>query len=244
MDESVYTQFLKEYGKFTRAMTLRDHLEIAVLVSRVGNVSVHSPKEETENGRITFWKQVKYLEYLWSKEVHLSLRGAIEGISGELVEEILASRLLIRVMAALTNAKSAWDEHQHQFELIIEELGAREQSPAAATRTGKLLRRLDHWGDFLISRFPDHEHFATDMERAKEFRELSQCAESVAWPLVAKGISHVIPSRGIRNVTRGAVHRLLQSAAVGMIPPSLFMPDGRMKPHLLQRIEWGHHCRS
>jgi len=220
-------------------MNLRDHVEIAILISRLGMNSGWPMNLWDAKIKSRFWNQTRYLEHLWEKELARG-RLTFEGLSQALlVEEILACQLLIRVVAAATSSLEEWRKHHAYVQQLLYPPAESALDGVTVSRLGRLQRRLDHWGDFLISRSPTAEAYGTDPERCREFRISDQFRNEAVWTLFLKGISHAVPPRQIDDVARGAAQHLLQDTALSLIPEDVFLADGRIKPRLMRRLESG-----
>jgi len=218
-------------------MNLRDHVEIAVLISRLGMDSGWPAGLWDAETKSRFWNQTRYLEHLWKKGLAKE-RLAPGGFSQTLlIEEILACRLLIRVVAAATASLEEWQQHTAVVQQLLHLQAESTLDEMGYSRLGRLRKRLDHWGDFLVSRSSTAELYGTDPERCREFRISYRFQDEAIWTLFLKGISHAVPSRQIDDAPRRAVQRLLQSTALTFIPEDVFLADGRPKPRLMRLIE-------
>ena len=155
-------------------MKLRDHVEMAVLLARLAAANGHPlQKWPAETGR-TFWNQVHYLEHLWSKEMDRAQRERIVLQERLLVEEILSCRLFVQSVSAMTLAHEEWSRHRQSLDRLLLEFDRPETVPSSLSRLFRLRKRLDHWGDFLVSRLPGGEEFSEDRARCREFHETYQ----------------------------------------------------------------------
>lgn len=216
-------------------MNLREHAEMAAIFSRFVLVPPGSRTAWPEKSRDRFWKTVDYLEHLWAKE-HDRLTCPGNGAArGQLYEEILASSLLLRVVATAGISPEHWQRHALTIDRLLEfEPGL---PLPAQSRLNRMRKRLSHWGDFLVSRHPEGENFGDDPERCREFRDCYRLQDEAVWTLMTEGISRAIPDRVLNDLTRAAVQTLLLEAAFSMISPQIFLRDGRVKPRWMRRIE-------
>lgn len=222
-------------------MNLRDHIEVAVQLARLVLPTSDSRSLRPVFEESRFWDHVSYLEHLWTKEQNKKLRRVATADRELLAEEILASQLLIRCVAAATGASDRWRMHVRKAEVLLAGELQGDDSSASAARLGRLWKRLSHWGDFLVSRSSRGETYCDDAERCREFQENHQPDEGTVWSLLTLGICRAVPDRTLVDLSRAAVHRTLQERACSLISADDFLRDGRLKPGWMRRIERSLH---
>lgn len=229
--------------KFFRAiessMNLREHAEIAVLVSQLILPSPADSATGSEHALEQYWNRLRYLEHLWSKALTMAGQQHDQSMQTLLVEEMLVCRLLTQVVAAASLSLPAWQQHHRQVDQFLNFADQGSAVPTSRSRLLKLSRRMERWGDFLISQAPQGDPFAIDPARCQDFRSQHRLPREAVWTLILSGIRHAIPAHQITDSARAAVHRLLQEAALSHISLRLFLADGRIKPRLMRRIEGG-----
>lgn len=232
-------------------MQLRQHLEIAVLVSRfssspqIRSVAWFGPL------RRRFWNHVAYLIHLWVKAQweHASTGRRSELSGSNLAEEVMAIELLSRVVAsaerqlaermedAVGTLEDQVENQRHARQLEEVRINCLETlSGSAALRLQRVQRWLEQWGDFLAPGVNSKNAGGGASDLALPVRPGGRYVEEAYWSLLQRGVVQSLPSKQVTDPVRVAVHRTLQNLACSLIPADSFLPDGQVKPSYLQRF--------
>lgn len=222
----------------------------------------------------TYWTHFRFRNHLWQRALD-----QFEADSSafrtppdrtrfkqqtELLEEILVSELLTRVVATLLSLQELNADMvlpgpcQMAHRTVAEHLTLKHRAIIASRgaittvpellRQQRLQRRLDRWTDLLISPLagsPESARFAVDSDRCLSFAAEGALAPSTShgdtglFCLHANALKLAIPNRTIPGPTRAAVSSLIVQSALGLLPRSLYSGSGTVKPRLQRLIDAG-----
>lgn len=251
-------------------MNLRDLAEVACTLAWYGP-DVHGVGSRGAGPLEDYWKSFRFRCHLWARALdelestHRDNRSLdrlrINTQGNELLEEILVSELLTRVVSAIlcrplaaprggsgTLRTLAWrsvTEHTLLRHRAMACCRTWATTVPELLRQQRLQRRLERWMDLMISPLAsegDAAEMAANRGRCLEFaREgafLTVPGEDVAlFCLHAHALKLAVPNRTVSNATRIAAHAMLAESALALVPSALFSRNGLVKPRLQRMIE-------
>jgi len=181
-----------------------------------------------------------------------------------MIEEILVSETLTRVMAAVGAAldeevddrevqpvtQSIFLAHLECRNRVLRVLlFSRGRSVDDALRLNRLRRCVERWCDFLLAPLvrtrPEMVQFAVDARRARAFAQESSadatdpCGSNVNW-LTAATLEMSLAAQCDRRVSLPQANRQLGEAVLACMRPELFDSLGMLQSTATQRIRVGH----
>lgn len=270
-----HPRFVSQSVRFHCAPTIRMHVvqlaELAAVIAHHGPALLYRHSTVPPEAINSYWTASRVRLDLWHQTLarfnraknsgnHYRMRCWWQDHMGVL-EEILASELLTRVIAAIAEGSDRAG-HRDEFSPIaqaiyLSHLEARNRVQAAildrrgctvsdAVRLNRLRCMIERWIDVLIGQLAGHDlelaRYGIDIERttahAKDY-ELSVASptrETIAW-LTRASMTDAIRQKVAKNPSLPQANRDVADSALLILRPDLFDSVGNLKSLWMHRIE-------
>jgi len=250
-------------------MHARELVELAALVARHGPAFVRQAGPIPARGIEQYWTASKCRLDRWGRALKAISNRAEHGEADSsrresiqvqaLLEEILASEILVRVWTAVLSAhdrrrgtdlaepvaRSVLIGHlEARHRVLILMVNGRGIRVEEAVKLNHLRRRTERWSDLLIghlSQVDDMSQFAVDPQRARDFaddlrRQQRQGGQRAVWPLVQASLQAAF-GQGLAPASPNPdLNRAVAAAILSCLPPEVFDGTGVFRSLWLVRL--------
>lgn len=240
-------------------VNLREIAETAVLLSQYAVARTSQFSAAQQMAFESYWSQSRLREQCWRRALSAPEQSGL----ASLVEEIAVSEILTRVVAATMVVAARRDEstrsvgmaalarrldedHRETRYRAVEQLRSHGGVLSEQLRVERLLRRVERWIDMLlapaVTQYELHD-LVFDVDRVADFAEAAVHDQwgghaAVKFDVMMAALRAAIPNRVMEDPLRSAIHAEIVRAAVGLMPTTMFHPQGPPRRKELGVTQW------